>query len=1038
MQQKQQMQQIQQKRQSERPSIPSVRAFCIIWNFAYLSENNAEFMKTHLLLPIILLAITCLSASAQVYLVDYCEPTESNWYTAYTTKSEKKIDLASKMIGSGFSVKTGKNGLVAQDGSGYAIFNLKSSYDKLSFIIAPLGPSQSFNSFKSNSIVTIKADGKMVFDEVIQSWHAPREVVLDINGAKELRFEIPRGATDLGFGKVRLWKSSESYTPSLSQSLPKGKLKLPEGLKPYLLPNNGTICTIGETKLDNAKNVKEATVNSQKFTSGMMFATTQQLLGNLCGYSYFWTDKNYEKLSFIVGAQDSKSSKASGWISVLADGKIIYEKLIKQGDLAERVVLDIDGANVISFQSELRDCAFLGGMNIVVADIEAYRKGDGSVPQAGLLDYSAQRLSKLPDICKMCSNIKPFSYAGVGDIKNLYFSGESSHYTFSMGGEKFNEGFILATGNNLFGDNINSYVSFDLGGQFDYISFKAGSLSKNNVLDDDFIQVYADDELVLDARIYSTWPTVYFEVPVKKCRKLTFAKPGNGKNKQLYTGIGDIILYRGKPVANDLFEHPKPDCPDEVDLIDLCGKPYLHYVGRYLSDLTNFSIEDCFMDGSTQKRYFQMPDGSKLYKGLMLESNIPLGLEDVNLTDAIYMFFLGAGSAISSSAVSAATGITAGISGIAGGMAAKHLVNSGGGQASVAAFNIFGEYQSITFTIACKSPYVDPVDEVFNGKTKVRKETFDVFADQNLVGQFEISSDMQPLTVTVPLYGATQLMFWLECGDVRSSQYVLYDMTLSKKACAPELDTNIGTSGGQGSAVSPTQGYRIESSVQRAERENKERQETEKAARKANRKNEAVKKETERVEWDLNGYSGYESVDSFLKDVSSIWKAQAEVMKKIGPAKYSLNETWLKAKDGSVYKCVSFLDDKGQKLSTTDMQSEILALIEEIKGIQFNIGLARAKLPGATLSVAGLPTLEKISHFGKYIKKGNTVLNQCSKDMEQILELKNQELEAIHYYIQNAVDVGPYRSSARNMLLLPQSSEEIPEMMQSLENYNFK
>lgn len=1001
-------------------------------------------MKTRHLLPILLLLSSCLSASAQVYMVDYCKPTESNRYRAFTTKSEEKLDLASKMIGSGFSLKTGKNGLIAEDGTGYAVFNLKNSYDKISFIIAPLGSSQSFNEFGSDVIVTIKADGKRIFDEVIQSWNAPREVVLDLKGAKELRFELPRGSIDVGFGKVKLWKSTETYTPSLSQSLPKGKLILPEGLQPYLLPNNSTICTIGKTKVQNAKNVENATVNKHKYNSGLMFATNQQIIGKYCGYTYFWIDKKYDKLSFIVGAQDSKSSKASGWISVLADGKIIFEKLIKQGDLAERVVLDIAGANVISFHSELRDCAFLGGMNIVVADIAAYRKGDSSVPQAGLLDYSAQELSKLPDICKMCSNITPYSYGGVGDIKNLYFSGESSHYTFSMGGEKFDEGFILATGNTLFGDNINSFVTFDLGSQFDYISFKAGSLSKNNVLDDDFLQVYADEELVLDARVYSTWPTVYFEVPVKKCRKLTFAKPGNGKDKQLYTGIGDVILYRGKPVENDLFEHPKPDCPAEVDLIDLCGKPYLHYVGRYFSDLTNFSIADCFMDGSTQKRYFQMPDGSKIYKGLMLESNIPLGLENVNLTDAVYMFFLGAGSAISSSAVSAATGITAGISGISGSMAIKHLVNSGGGQASVAAFNIFGEYQSITFTIACKSPYIDPVDEMFTGK-KVRKETFDVFADMNLVGQFELSSDMQPLTVTVPLYGATQLMFWLECGEVRSSQYVLYDLKLSKKACAPVITPDTKKEGGdgagissEGAGISSDSGYKVESSIERAEREKKEKKEAEKAAKKEAKKKKTVKREAERVEWDLNGYSGDESVDLFLKDVSSVWKAQGELMKKMGPARYSLNETWLKAKDGSVYKCVSFVDAKGQKLSTTDLQSEILALIEEVKGIQFNIGLARVALPGATLSVAGLPTLEKISHFGKYIKKGNTVLNQCSKDLEQVLEVKNQELEAIQYYIQNAVDVGSYKSTARTMLLLPQAGEPVPEMMQSLENYNFK
>lgn len=995
---------------------------------------NLPDMNVKTLFCSIALFVSCIGAQAQVYLVDRYKPTESSRYKAFTSSSGEKLDIASKMIGSGFALNTGKNGLVAEDNPGYVVFHLKGAYSKISFIIGPRGSSQSYNSFDDNVIVTIKADGKRIFDEVIQAWHAPREVVLDINGVDELRIDLPRGATDLAFGRVKLWKASETYKPSFSQTLPQGKLNLPDGLKPYLLPNNGTICTIGETKLQNAKNVSGATVNRHKFTSGMMFATNQQLAGKFCAYTYFWIDRQYDKLSFVVGAQDSKSSKASGWLSVMADGKIIYEKLVKQGDLAERVVLDIAGVNVLSFHSELRDCAFLGGMNIVVAEIAAYRKGDKTVPAAGELDYTAQRLSKLPDVAPMCSNMKPYSYGGVADFSSLYFSGESSHYTFSMGGEKFYEGFVLATGNNLFGDNINSYVSFDMGGQYDYISFKAGSLSKKNVLDDDYLQVYADDELVLDARIYSTWPAVYFEVPIKKCRKLTFAKPGTGKDKQIHIGIGDVVMYRGKPVENDIFYHEKPECPAEADLIDLFGKPYLHYVGRYLSDLTNFSIEDCFVDGSTQKRYFQMPDGSKIYKGIMLETNIPLGLENVNLTDAVYMFFLGAGSAISSSAVSAATGITAGVSGVAAGMSTMKLMNSEGGQSSVAAYNLFGEYQSLTFTVACKSPYVDPFDEIFNGAKNGRPVTFDVFADLQLVGKFELSDDMQPKTFTVPLYGANQLMFWLECGDVRSGQYVLYDLKLSKTPC---LEKPVFTSGQAADAGMDVQSgsYKVENALESAERQKQEEARARKEAKKAAQKSKA-KKSAEPEVWDLSKYSGDSSVDDFLRDVSNVWK-DCEKLKSWKSTPYTLVQDWVQAADGSVFKCVSFVDAGGNRLSTTDMQQNITELIQLCKDLKFNANLAKVGLPVATLGVATLPNLESISYFGKYVKKGNTILNQCIKDADIILDAKNAELEVIHNFIQNAVNVGNFKSTARVMILVPSKGEKAPAVMQRLEYYKF-
>ena len=123
--------------------------------------------------------------------------------------------------------------------------------------------------------------------------------------------------------------------------------------------------------------------------------------------------------------------------------------------------------------------------------------------------------------------------------------------------------------------------------------------------------------------------------------------------------MADILLYRGEPVDTSIFEHVEPDFPYEVDLIDLCGKPYFHYNGRYCSTLTGFSMDDCFHDGSTIREYFQMKDGSQINKGFMLETNIPLALENVTVMDAICLLLTGVGANISHSDVSAATGTTA-------------------------------------------------------------------------------------------------------------------------------------------------------------------------------------------------------------------------------------------------------------------------------------------------------------------------------------------------------------------------------------------
>jgi hypothetical protein len=431
------------------------------------------------------------------------------------------------------------------------------------------------------------------------------------------------------------------------------------------------------------------------------------------------------------------------------------------------------------------------------------------LPKAGEVNGSKSKVSQLPDVCRLVSNIEPYSVQGIVNYQNSVFRGESEYITFSMGGEKFDEGFVLTSGATLLGEDISSYYKFDLAGEFDYMTFTVGALTNRRVMSDDNIRIYVDDKVVLDTVIHCTWPNQHFTIPLNKCRTVMFAKPGTGSDTQPYFGFGDITLYRGEVVANNLYEHPKPECPDSADLIDLCKRPYFHFVGRYLSRMTNFDFNDCFHNGGSQRRYFNMKDGTKIYKGVMLETNIPFAFENVTFMDLAFMFLTGAGGEISSSNVSAATGVSAGASSLPITMlnlskearekgervqdrakannlnlGVLSLFGPGGYQSSAAAFNIYGEYDTCTFTVANKSVFVDPYEEILGGvtgeKAKAPPVRLDVFADQVKVGEFMLTDDMQPTTYTVPVNKSTQLMFWLECGDVRSGQYVLYDMSVKK------------------------------------------------------------------------------------------------------------------------------------------------------------------------------------------------------------------------------------------------------------------
>ncbi|MBR1681835.1 MAG: NPCBM/NEW2 domain-containing protein [Bacteroidaceae bacterium] len=742
-----------------------------------------HLLKTGTQITLVALCLlTTLAAQAQTYLTDAFKPTEERGYRAYPTKGDGVMEIAIYKYKGGFTLSSGRGGLISSNTPGYAVFDIPAGYEKISFVVGPDSPNSA--SDEHNCIFTLKADGKRIVDKVIWNHDAPQEVVADIKGARQLRFDIPKGETNLALGSVKLWKAGQPYKPSGDplRSIPSnGRVQLVGQLWPHFIRHSGWVHPI--TKRTDVKGIRKEesfSINRVEYKTGLQFTADQALAGNNEAWAYFWLQKKYDKVSFIIGPGDNQASAATGWLTVKADGKIIYEKRLTQQDLAEQVVLDVAGVNKISFHSIDEDSRILGGIRFACVNIFAYPPSyTAALPTAGVINASKGRLSKLPDVCKLVSNIKPYSVQGMASFENSVFDGESDYITFSMGGEQFSEGFILTSGKTLFDDNISAYYKYDLAGEFDYMTFTVGALTKRRTQCDDDIRIYCDGKVVLDTVIHVTWPNQRFTIPLNKCRTLTFAKPGNMQQRDSYFGIGDVVLYRGEVVENDLFQHPKPECPPEADLIDLCKAPYYHYVGRYLSVLTNFDFNDCFQNGGSQRRYFQMHDGTKIYKGVMLETNIPPALENITPMGAVFMFLTGVGSSVSGSDVSAHTGTTGGVSGpLTGGLLS--LFSGGGKQSSAAAFNPYGEYDECTFTVACKQPYVDPGTDLF-GDGKAPPVRLDVFADQVKVGEFMVSNEMKPTTYTVPIRKCHQLMFWLECGDVRSGQYVLYDMKVRKK-----------------------------------------------------------------------------------------------------------------------------------------------------------------------------------------------------------------------------------------------------------------
>lgn len=990
-------------------------------------------MKKFFLLSVMLLS--ALSAAAQVYLSRNYEPIEKREFKYNPCYPGVKnyddvMGISAFRYTNGFTLRNGVLNSDAEEWA-YAVFSLKGQYEKLSFVV---GLSKGWSAYggirfspddDGTHIVTVRADGRRIFDEVIRDWAPPREVVLDISGVDELRFDHLKGLYTIAFGEVKLWKKGQTPTPApnpLADVVNKDKVNLVDDIQPHFLCHRGWSIPVTKHDWSGVGKQESVRMNRIDYKSGFIFSCSQEFgKGMSQSFAYFWLQKKFDKISFLIGPKDANSSNAKGWFTVKADGRIIYEKLITQEDLVEQVVLDVKGANVVSMHSgELEQSDFLGGLDYGVVNIYAYKSGYADIPTPGLANTAKEKISKFKDATCLCSSLEPYSVRGKASFKDIYFNGASSYYHFSMGGEQFDEGFILTTGDSFMNGNINSYVEFDLAGEFDWLSFTVGTLSKHRVLGEDRLLVYADDALVLDTQVHCLWPNQKFTVPIYKCRRLKFAKPGTGQDKQTYIGVGDVMVFRGEPQDTaPYFYHRKPEITETADLIDLCVQPYFHYVGRYLSSLTNFDFNDCFKNGSSRKERFDMKDGSQIYKGIMLETNVPpaMAFEDITLNEAVFLFAMGAASTMSASNVAAATGVSAG-AGLAGAMAAGYtalnLVDNGH-QSAVAAFNPFGEYESLTFTVANKSAFVDT--DIFGKKLDPENPTrLYVFADMRKVGDFLLTNSMAPTTYTVPINRCTQLMFWLDCGETRSGQYVLYDMTVSK-AIVPPLDLSQAAPKTSQPASSSTAVTPAFGNTAKAEKPKKG-------------------KKTEPVVWDLDRTSHNEAIDSFLSEVTDIWNRTNELKENMSSG-YSLKETWVEAQDGAQYKLVSFVDKAGNRLATTSIQQSLSSFMEACSGVQSQSKIALIGLPGATLGIANLPSLEQMSYFGKYVKTGKNALNQCREEAKAMAEIKQMELDNIQSYVKKAVHVGQYKSTDF-VLILPKEADDVPpQAMQRLEYFSF-
>ena len=927
-------------------------------------------MKRFLTLAFGILSM-CLAAYSQTptYLTKTYKPTEQ---VGYEVKPSVGIQGG----------ETWKNAFTICD-RGKATFNVDGKHEQLSFIIGPVD----YQLFNESSIVTILADGRKIFDAVVKPADLPRHITLNISGVNTLQFVEVKNALNIAFCEVALWDKDEIPHDLQSKAEPNAQKKLLfKDIKPYHMNGTTELNNNGHKWVTPDRKTTSIKIGNKTWDYGLAMDLSMQLIGNGAKETHLNIKGQYETLQFTVGPLATDNAKnGRGWITVLGDNKILYEYEIEQDHIARHVTLNIEGVHKLTFASEQTD----GSQGAGIVDAWVFPNGQGPVETSQeTTEVIDPKLKTLPDVCKLISNIPPYSLRS--GVEQQLYDGKSDYITFSMGGVKFSEGFILYNKANVLSNDVHSHAIFDLGNEFDYISFTVGYVSKSWAMSNDQLSVFADDELIFQTPLQPTFPNQTFVVPIKKCRKLKFESKGQGTLDVAAYGVADLVVYRGDPVENELFVHPTPECPSEIDLIDL-GAPYLHYVSSAESGV--------FVNGKSKKDYFTRYDNSRIYKGFILQTSTHFSLDQGVLagSDAVGAATIGA-AAIGAAFVPIGVSVGGAIVGTSLMSVAGLMMLAAGGEAienSCAAFNTYGEYNSVTFTVECLRTQGDT--QFFGTDTdqpdiSERKEKLLIGADHTVMAELAIFEGMEPQTVTVPINGCGQLMFWLANTKGTSAAYVFHDIKVSKEKCELIVPEDM-------------------------------------------RPSEAVVTEPRWTEqtipegWTKPNSCGVSAIDSYLVGLRNLYDNASKAIKKYAPS-YTIHTYYLETEAMQICKAVKLIS----KVPTSTGEHNAIRIPYTLEQYGYTIkSLREMKEEIVSLSLKQASAVAALPELGLGALSYGKVLKECNKLLKLLKEAVNEmhqctiENEAfLKKLISTAIDIDGRESNEKTIFAPLLSGEETP------------
>ena len=571
----------------------------------------------------------------------------------------------------------------------------------------------------------ILLDGKQVLEERQYAFAKAQTFKVDITGAKKMVIRV-RDNWEL--------TSCVIADPVISTS--------PRNIEKEIQKVSGTVDFLDaavtfyqgqKTEILYGTQAKTFNVAGQDYQKGMIltdaFGTSDRTYFNLGG--------KYEQFNFSTGIIKDTRYPGNGWLNIYLDGVKILDVELEHDMPSVNYSLDVSGGHILCIESTANAS-------------NAFHQGD----------YALYNMTLGSPVIEEPEPVEPGSYKLISEIgvpfstkATRVYDGSTKYRGHYLGDIFYNEGIVMESIYSFFGSPLDSAMpaeaNFKLDGQFKYLTFTVGRVDKSHVKDDVLV-VYGDGVEIARYNLTATAFPQSYELNIDGVDVLQFSLLGMASLTRGTYMVADIGVHTDEIRTLDFVKPEQEPFPESVDLMERF-KPY-EYMSAEGNGHDAIRYFNGIYDGADNRKFFTI-DGVNHTRGFVLSTCVYLSLDAGGL--------IGAGSF--------------GVAGFVGGALALMALaaSSEVSQASFACFNLQGQYKTLTFNVGV----VDGQNYVDNRQQPY--DTLYVIADDQVVGEYKLTGDMETMEITVAVANCERLTFWLDHNS-NSPSYGIFDATLTK------------------------------------------------------------------------------------------------------------------------------------------------------------------------------------------------------------------------------------------------------------------